>query len=228
MSDPLAPATARIGRRIILLRHGRTEWNATGRWQGHLDPGLDDTGWEQAERAARLLAALHPTALVSSDLQRARSTAEVLARTTGLEVTVDPRLRETHLGQWQGLTAADIRRQWPAELGLWTTGDVHQPPAGGETRLEVAARMVEGIDAALAGVADGETLVVVTHGGAARVAIASILGLAYGSWGAIGGLSNCCWSLLGERAGQPDQPVRWRLLEHNGGSLPEPVLTEEG
>jgi broad specificity phosphatase PhoE len=224
--SPAAPAL--IGRRVVLLRHGRTEWNTTGRWQGHLDSELDETGWEQAERAARLLAVLRPNLLISSDLHRARSTAEVLARTTGLELRQDSDLRETCLGEWQGLSSADIARRWPRELAVWQTGDVSQRPPGGENRLEVAARMTTSLRKALAEVPDGGTLVAVTHGGAARVAIAAFLELEERSWGSIGGLSNCNWSLLGERAGQPDQPVRWRLLEHNAGSLPEPLLTEEG
>lgn len=217
-----------LGRRVILLRHGQTTWNTQGRWQGHLDPGLDEVGWQQATRAANLLRALHPHVLVSSDLRRAHSTAEVLARTADLPLAVDARLRETDLGLWSGLTTAEIKQRWPGQLDRWFTGAVDLAPEQGENRLEVAQRMVAGITQALHQVPDGGSLVVVTHGGAARVAIASILGLEHASWGAIGGLSNCCWSLLGERAGQPNVPVRWRLVEHNAGTLPQPALTEEG
>ncbi len=228
MSEAAVTPVPPVGRRVILLRHGQTEWNHQGRWQGHLDPELDQTGWEQAIRAAALLEALHPDWLISSDLRRARSTAQVLASTCGLDVVTDPRLRETDLGVWSGLTTAQIKAQWAQQLDRWFTGDVQVRPDQGENRLQVAARMVEGIGAGLEQVPDGGTLVVITHGGASRVAIASILGLEHSSWGAIGGLSNCCWSLLGERAGQPDVPVRWRLLEHNAGTLPQPALTEEG
>jgi probable phosphoglycerate mutase len=206
----------------VLWRHGRTAWNADGRWQGHLDPELDDTGREQAARSSRLLAGLRPSAVVSSDLRRARETAVRLARLTGLVARWEADLRETFIGSWQGRTATEVAAEHPEDLARWLTGDVLLRPGGGENRTEVAARVVDAILRGLADVPDEGTLVVVTHGGAARVAIARLLDLEHRSWGALGGLSNCCWSVLGE-----DGP-RWRLLEHNAGSLPEPVLTEEG
>ena len=89
-------------RRIVLLRHGRTEWNATRRYQGQADPPLDEVGQAQAIEAAALVAAMRPDLLVSSDLQRACQTAEKLASLTGLELSLDARLRERHLGHWQG------------------------------------------------------------------------------------------------------------------------------
>ena len=220
-----------LARHVVLLRHGRTSWNAGGRWQGHTDTPLDPRGVEQAERAARLLAGLRPSALVSSDLRRAAETAAPLARLTGLDVVEDKGLRETHLGTWEGRTMTDIAAEHPEDFAAWTGGDPTVRPGGGENRLEVADRVVGAIERALAGVGDEETLVVVTHGGASRVAIARMLDLETGAWGALGGLSNCCWSLLGEsgdRALTIETSRRWRLLEHNAGSLPQPVLTEEG
>ena len=92
-------------RRVLLLRHGQTSWNAEDRFQGQTDVDLDDVGRRQASRAARLLAALQPHALVSSDLRRARDTAAALATLTGLEAVSDPRLRETYAGAWQGIHA---------------------------------------------------------------------------------------------------------------------------
>jgi broad specificity phosphatase PhoE len=204
----------------VLWRHGRTEWNTVDRFQGHTDVDLDDVGREQADRAARLLAALEPAAIVSSDLRRAADTAEALARVTGLTVHQDPRLRETDGGRWQGRTMAELVADDREAYELWRSGaDV--PAGGAETRSDLAARVVPAITDAIAGLPDDGTLVAVTHGGSARAAIGSLLGLDVDHWSAIGGLSNCCWSVLAE--GIP----WWRLLEHNAGSLPEPVHGDE-
>lgn len=102
-------------RRIILLRHGRTAWNAERRYQGQADPPLDEVGHAQAIESAALVAAMDPDLLVSSDLQRAEQTARRIASLTGLALTVDVRLRERHLGHWQGLTRVDVEARYPEE-----------------------------------------------------------------------------------------------------------------
>lgn len=206
----------------MLWRHGRTEWNSSGRFQGQLDIGLDDVGRAQAERAAGMLAALDPAAIVSSDLSRAAATAAPLARLTGLEVGLDPRLREVYAGEWQGLGFEEIDAKYPDESRAWSLGEPDARPPGGESRREAAERGVAALRAAADLVAPGETVVAVTHGGTSRVAMAALVGLPEAHWAVLGGLSNCCWSVLHEgRAG-------WRLVEHNAGTLPEPVLGEEG
>lgn len=214
------------GRRIVLWRHGRTEWNAGARFQGQTDIALDDVGREQARQAARLLTGLRPSAIIASDLVRARDTAAELAALTGLPVRTDPRLRETYAGTWQGMTAKEIAAAHTADYEAWVAGVPDVRPGGGETRWEVAARTTAALEDGLAAVEPGGTLVAVTHGGAARTALAMLLRLPPEHWGALGGLSNCCWSVLLEdlRRGTG----AWRLEEHNAGSLPEPVLSEEG
>ena len=112
--------------KIVLWRHGQTTWNVERSFQGSTDIPLDDTGREQAVRAARLLAALRPTAIIASPLQRAAHTAEALSAVTGLSVSLDRDLIERGGGEWEGLTNAEIRAKYPAEHSLW------QPP-GGET-----------------------------------------------------------------------------------------------
>lgn len=175
----------------------------------------------QAERAARLLSGLRPSAIVSSDLQRAADTAQALSRVTGVEVKLDKGLRETYGGRWQGLTDDEIDARYPDEMAAWRRGEQVRR-GGGELEAEVAERTVAAIEQVLEDLPDGSTLVVVTHGGAARVAIGRLIGLEPASWGALGALSNCCWSVLGESR------VRgWRLLEHNAGTLPEPVLGDD-
>lgn len=204
----------------MLWRHGQTRWNVEDRFQGHTDVDLDDTGRDQAQGAARLLAALQPQGIVSSDLRRARDTARALARLTGVPVQDDPRLRETFGGSWQGLTVSEIRGLDDDAYALWRTGaDV--PAGGAENRSDVAARVRPAILEALAPLPPGATLVVVTHGGSARAAIGSLLDLPMDRWAVVGGLSNCCWSVLEEVDGG------WRLVEHNAGSLPTPVMGDE-
>ena len=202
----------------MLWRHGQTIWNAERRFQGQSDIPLDETGQAQAERAARLLAALRPDLIVSSDLARAAATAAALARLTGLEVTLDKDLRERHGGCWEGLTDTEIRNRYPVEHANWT-------PPDGEPSAVVAERVAGALlrvaDAASEpGVATG-LAVVVSHGAALRLGMARLLGLPEELSGVLGPLSNCSWSVLGRWRG------RWRLLEHNAGTLPEPVVLSD-
>jgi glucosyl-3-phosphoglycerate phosphatase len=211
------------GRRVVLWRHGRTEWNATGRFQGQSDIELDDSGRAQAERSARLLAALWPTLLVSSDLQRARDTAAALARLTGLEVETDPDLREIYAGRFQGLLGSEIAERYPEEHGRWRGGDPRERVGGGETRLEVAERVARVVERVAARLPEDGLAVLSTHGGAARLGIAMLIGLPVQHFSALGVLSNCSWSMLAE-----ERSGSWQLIEHNAGTLPEPVELAEG
>ncbi|WP_231567775.1 histidine phosphatase family protein [Sinomonas humi] len=215
-------------RRIVFWRHGRTDWNAAGRFQGQTDIPLNDDGVRQATHAARVLAAMGPSAIVSSDLERTRTTAEPLATETGLPVALDSGLRETNAGSWQGKTFAEIRVTDAELLGRWEDGDVGVAAGGAETRLDVAARTRAAVERSLEGLGESGTLVVVSHGGAIRVALAELLGLPHSLWGALSGLSNCNWSVLEERSPAPDGGARWRLGEHNAGSLLVPVPIVEG
>ena len=218
----------RKGRRIVFWRHGRTDWNAAGRFQGQTDIPLNEDGRAQAQNAALRLASLGPDAIVSSDLERTRATAEALSAVTGLPLALDAGLRETNAGQWQGHTFDAIRALDGETLHRWEDGDVHVPAGGAETRLDVAARVRRAVDRALRDLPADGTLVVVSHGGAIRVGLAELLGLPHGLWGALSGLANCSWSVLEERRPHADGAVRWRLGEHNAGTLPVPVTLEEG
>ncbi|WP_370423853.1 histidine phosphatase family protein [Streptomyces sp. QH1-20] len=215
-----APAPAGRGRRIVLWRHGQTAWNVERRFQGSTDIELTDTGVAQARRAARLLAALRPDAIVASDLRRAVATAAELAAVTGLEIASDAGLRETYAGAWQGLTHDEIIAAYGEQYAAWKRGEPVRR-GGGELETEVADRAAPVVLGAAEKLPDGGTLVVVSHGGTIRTTIGRLLGLEPGTWEALGGLTNCCWSVLGEGA------RGWRLLEHNAGTLPEPVLGDD-
>lgn len=201
-------------RRVVLLRHGRTEWNATGRFQGQMDAPLDDVGKLQAAAAGIAVAPMQPDAMVSSDLSRARDTADVVAAECKLEVELDERLREINLGSWQGLTRAEARSRFAEEYARWQTGEDARR-GGGETYAEVGARCVACIEEWLDRLGTGSLLLIVTHGSAARATIGTLLGMEPDTWWRLAPLSNCRWSLLA------DIGRGWRLEEHNAGSPPE-------
>ena len=204
----------------MLWRHGQTTWNAERRFQGQSDIPLDATGQAQAQRAARLLAGLRPDMIVSSDLSRAANTAAPLAQLTGLDVILDKDLRERHGGQWEGLTDTEIRERYPAEHASWN-------PPDGEPSLAVADRVAAALRRIATAVSEdtrtgGSGLgVVVSHGAALRLGASRLLGLPEDVFSALGPLSNCSWSVVGQRRD------RWRLLEHNAGTLPEPILSDD-
>ncbi|WP_405692125.1 histidine phosphatase family protein [Streptomyces sp. NBC_00057] len=208
------------GRRIVLWRHGQTAWNLEHRFQGSTDIALTEAGVGQAQRAARLLASLKPAAIVASDLQRAAATAAELAAITGLEVAHDAGLRETYAGAWQGLTHEEIVELYGEQYAAWKRGEPVRR-GGGELETEVADRAAPVVLGNAEKLPDSGTLVVVSHGGTIRTTIGRLLGLEAHHWEGLGGLSNCCWSVLGEGA------RGWRLLEHNAGTLPEPVLGDD-
>ncbi|MEU4545106.1 histidine phosphatase family protein [Nonomuraea dietziae] len=203
-----------MSKRIVCLRHGQTLWNVEHRFQGHTDIPLDETGVAQAARAASLLAALRPTMIVSSDLRRANDTALALAKLVGLDVSVDKDFRERGGGAWEGLTREEIAARWPAEYVAWEAPD-------GEPVPDVADRVGAALRRWAGQLEDDGLLVVASHGAALRLGIAHLLGLPQELWSALGGLGNCSWSVLEEgRKG-------WRLLEHNAGTLPEPVNSDD-
>jgi len=209
-----------VKRRIVVWRHGRTEWNARGLAQGQEDVALDEVGVRQAEESGGRVAALAPARIISSDLQRATATAAVLSELCGVPVELDPRLREMHLGIRQGLTLREAFDRWPAQMHAWRSGaDVRLE--GGETYAETAGRVAAALEDVQAALADGDTAVVVSHGAAMRVGICHWLGFPQPLWGRFGGFSNCSWTVLEE------DRLGWRMTEWNAGSLPEPVLSDD-
>jgi probable phosphoglycerate mutase len=173
----------------------------------------------QAERAARDLATLNPDLIVSSDLERARTTAEALAQIVALPVQTDESLRETYAGDWQGLTRQEILDRDGDDFYRWINGE-DVKPGGGESRGEVAHRVARAVRQHAAALPENGTLVVATHGGAARAGIGELLGLPIEFWASLGGLVNCAWSVLEEqrdgrwtqhyREIQADQPLLWQ------------------
>ncbi len=211
-------------RQLVLWRHGRTSWNLEQRFQGQTDIPLDEVGHAQAKNAAQLLQHLRPCYIVSSDLSRANQTGLELAKLLNLTVPKDAKFRETAHGAWEGLTYPELKNQHAQEYANWSRGEEVRPGGTGETRTEVAQRMVEGIYEHLQFVPDNSVFVVATHGGAARVAAGKLMGLPSKTWISLGIISNCSWIVLDEPA-KPDMP--WRLVEYNAGSLPTPALSDD-
>lgn len=211
-------------RRVIIWRHGRTEWNLAGRVQGQTDVPLDEVGREQARSAAARLASLRPTRIVTSDLSRARETADELGRLAGIEVETDIRFRERSFGVREGLTMTEAWEQFPEHMARWLAGDEAGIP-GSESSVAAGERFTAGLHEHLETLGPNETLVVVSHGGVTRAGTFSFLGLPRESWESFSGLSNCSWTVLEER----DHGIgpQWRVLEWNAGTLPEPVLSDE-
>ena len=146
--------------RVLVLRHGQSEWNALRRWQGHADIDLDDEGVRQAVAAGTVLGTFD--AVWASDLQRARHTAEIIAEAIGIgPVQIDPRLRETDVGPWEGLTHSEVESGWPGFLAA------HRRPEGFEPYEEAASRMGAALRDIAAQQPGGEVLVV-SHGGVIR------------------------------------------------------------
>ena len=154
-------------RRLLLLRHGQSTWNADGRWQGHADPPLSPLGEEQARDAARRLAPGQFSRIVASNLRRARQTAEILAEALGLPVALDPDLREIDVGDWQGLTRAEIDAQAPGALADWSEGRSESTP-GGETRTHLTDRARAALLRAAAAASPGDRVLLVSHGALIR------------------------------------------------------------
>lgn len=137
-----------------------------------------------------------------------------------MKVTRHKALRETYAGVWQGLTHSEIIEHHGEEYRAWKRGEPVRR-GGGELETEVADRAAPVVLRAADELAEDGTLVVVSHGGTIRTTIGRLLGLDAHHWESLGGLSNCCWSVLGEGA------RGWRLQEHNAGTLPEPVLGDD-
>jgi probable phosphoglycerate mutase len=145
---------------LLVVRHGQSEWNAIGRWQGHADPALSELGRRQAAVAAASVGAVD--GIISSDLLRAAETAAIIAEQLGVgPVMIDERLRERDVGEWTGLTRVEINKRWPGWI------DDLRRPDGFEDVDSVLLRVVEAL-ASIREASPGGSLLVVTHGGVIR------------------------------------------------------------
>ncbi|HJC61916.1 MAG TPA: histidine phosphatase family protein [Candidatus Dietzia intestinigallinarum] len=225
-------------RRLILLRHGQTHYNASFRMQGQLDTELSELGVRQAHTVGRVLAPRRPWTILSSDLRRARDTATALAAEVGLDVHTDPRLRETHLGSWQGMSHSEVDEKWPDARQQWRSRPRWSPPEG-ESRIDVAQRTRAVVDELVEQSPEWNEhpAVLVAHGGAIAALTAALLELRVEQYPMFNGLGNACWVQLsahpraqGSPGGAPEPEVPpvtdtargllWRLDQWNVGITP--------
>ena len=159
---------------ILLARHGESDWNRSQRWQGFADRPLTDLGRRQAAELAARLEETELDTIYSSDLRRARETAEIVARSKGLEVHATPDLREVDVGSWSGLTRAEAEAQFPEGYARWLGGG--EGWQDGETYEQMSERVVAAVQR-IAALHDDRRVLVVAHGGSIRAVHAAALGL---------------------------------------------------
>lgn len=162
--------------RVIVIRHGETEWNKTGKWQGHEDSPLTDNGLEQAHAAAKQLQRYPVNAIYSSDLGRAMQTARIIATPHNLEVQSDSRIRERRLGIFQGLTLQEMKQRYPVETKRHQSEDSTYSLPGGESKQQQFDRCVCCFNE-LAENHPQQTIAIVTHGGVVNCLFKYVMGL---------------------------------------------------
>jgi probable phosphoglycerate mutase len=173
---------------LLLVRHGETDWNRDGRWQGHSDTPLNEVGRAQARELAASLDGID--VIYASDLARAHETAEILGAQLGVEVRLDKRLRERGFGAWEGLTMVEIERRFREAHERWRAGEGFGADDA-ESFKDFAARVLSFVEDVLSR-HPHETVLVVGHGGSIRVVHALATGLDYvRDHGSIPAVANC-------------------------------------
>jgi broad specificity phosphatase PhoE len=194
--------------RLLLGRHGETDWNRDGRWQGHADGPLNARGRHQALQLAARIARLQPVALYSSDLARARQTAELVSEATGLPVVASPGIREVDVGEWTGYTRSEVEARFPERYAAYQhDGGTGYP--GGETFAALGRRSLATVDAFCAGHSDGDVIAIICHGGTIRALTAAALKLPRAGRILTPGPENCSVSQLAWSEG------RLRVISYN-------------
>jgi glucosyl-3-phosphoglycerate phosphatase len=200
--------------RLLVVRHGQTEWNIAGRIQGSTDIDLDETGRAQVAEASPELAEYEPVRIISSDLRRAVETARPIAELTGIGIELDKRLRERSYGPWEGLTQHEIAERFPEDHRRWRSQEPLQHPEI-ETWAELQRRTADAVRDIVESEVEG-TAIVVCHGGSARQLIGGILGWPETPTSSLSGMDNAHWAELRRmRSG------KWRMFGYNLG-VPAP------
>ncbi|WP_314686705.1 histidine phosphatase family protein [uncultured Bifidobacterium sp.] len=217
-------------RAIILVRHGRTAYNAAGRLQGQIDIPLDEVGAWQAQRTGEALRELYVRGaafressplrplVVCSDLGRAESTAHAFADPLDVDVHPDPRVRERGFGEWEGMPVDQLRQRFPEDFRLWAEFRGGELRHGAEPKSAVGERGVRALADWSAKGGDGDVLVVFSHGAWIAQTLQTLLGLARLDPGmaSLPSMRNAHWARLAP-LDLPEEPLRWRLMDYNHG-----------
>lgn len=180
--------------KLILVRHGETDWNAAQRFQGHSDVPLNMKGQQQAAAIAQRLAGEEIHTIYTSDLRRAMDSAEAIAEHHAAEIIAESRLREGDFGQWEGLTYAEIEARDPEAVAAWHADLLNFAPPDGETPLQMANRIASFLEEIKVRHAD-ETLLLVAHGGSLQILICKLLDIPIGKFWQFS-LSHCSYSSI--------------------------------
>jgi alpha-ribazole phosphatase len=162
--------------RVILVRHGQTDWNENGVFRGRIDVGLNKNGIKQAELVGEALRQVALDAIYSSPLSRAMDTAAAIAMQHGLEVNIHKAFNDMNFGDWQGLTRPDVEKQYPDQFQIWLTAPQKARIPKGETLTQVRRRLLSGL-ASLHKLYSEDTVVIVSHGLTNKVLLCAMLGL---------------------------------------------------
>ena len=202
--------------RLVCVRHGLTDWNQRRLFQGRRDIPLNETGHQQAAAMSVAIAAMQPIALYASPLTRTRETAVHIAERTGLEIRTDERLKEIHVGSWEGLGVDEADDLDPGFRQALRAGEDRRRSPEGETAVECGRRSVGALrDIADAHADDEGVVVIVGHGMALRFGIAELLGWDWEHARQLGGFDNCSWSVLDRAPGVAPHRNGWLLTSHN-------------
>lgn len=192
---------------LYLVRHGETDWNREGRWQGHHDRSLSAAGRAQAAAAARRLAPEGISKIHASDLKRAAESAHIIGETCGVEVCVVRALREVDVGDWAGLTHAEAKQRFPEGYARRRSGGTGWN--GGESYEQMATRVRVYVDRLVDGARGGDHIALVCHSGVIRVLVMHALGLTPADRRSIGGNKHGALTVLQVRKG------KWSLRLYN-------------
>ena len=212
--------------RLLLVRHGITDWNRAGRFQGQLDPPLADDGRTEArllgERLRSLPVAERPRRVIASSLARAAETGSIVATALGVPLATDPRLMEIGQGEWEGRSHDEIERDDADRYAAWRADPAARPP-GAEDLALVDGRTTAALADAVS--APGPTCLV-THGGVLRVIAAQLLELSFRGWDL--DADNCSLGVVARNADGPWQLERWNDVHHLLGTMTTHVDEDEG
>lgn len=184
---------------IVLLRHGQTDWNLNGKFQGQQDIPLNDTGQDQAREAAHRWGHTEFDAAIVSPLKRAHDSARIMLRDRHVPSVLEDNIKETAGGEWEGLLFTEIAERWPDEHAAFRLPDLDAGPVGGETPRESGARTARAVIEALS---DATVLLVVSHGNTMRAAAHLLVGSADEDYASVPRLSNCRAHVLQSDSGE--------------------------
>jgi len=197
---------------LVLWRHGVTDWNEKNMFQGRADIPLNDAGLAQAARVAPTLAGMRPDAVYCSPMVRARRTAQAVLDLMGQEAHIDERLAEIDVGTWVGRDLREVSAMDAQAAEAIASGRDYRRSPTGETMTEVGERVGRCLRQ-VAAEHDGQTVLVVSHGGAIRMGVVNLMGWTYEASLGLGGVANCAWSRVILRR------QRWRLDVYNCGAV---------